>query len=217
MDELVNAETPQEPFAVLMDMAPVHTSAETMTMLKEDIPWIGIIRIPPHCTNFLQPCNVGLTRPFKSAAKTIFNNTDADRNWVGGFGECCQVRVCLATPESFDGNWVKMMEAARQLHASGQLFENDKGNVIEDENPDEAIALFGEAEPEDDNDSIISTEPADDQDQTHLRDPAMEWLEPPIIETPPIAEPAQVEAPTTSQKNASLPCAPFGLWHSVGH
>eukprot|EP00971_Amphidinium_carterae_P230129 4567317-Amphidinium_carterae.1 len=89
MEELVNAETPQKPFVVLMVMAPVHTSSETMSMLKENFPWIGIIMIPPHCTSFLQPCDVGLMRPFKSVvrrtsceryAKTIFNNTDAVGN-----------------------------------------------------------------------------------------------------------------------------------------
>eukprot|EP00971_Amphidinium_carterae_P179696 3563882-Amphidinium_carterae.1 len=62
-----------------------------MDMLKEVFPWIGIIMIPPHCTSFLQPCDVGLMRPFKSAvrrtacaryAKAIFNNTDALGNVV---------------------------------------------------------------------------------------------------------------------------------------
>ena len=76
---------PGKIFAVLMDMAPVHVSAETKQMLHEEFGHIRIIMIPPHTTSFLQPCDVGLMRPFKSTirraacenyAKAIYHNTD---------------------------------------------------------------------------------------------------------------------------------------------
>ena len=70
---------------MLMDMAPVHISAETKQMLQEEFGHIRVIMIPPHTTSFLQPCDVVLMRPFKSTirrtacenfARAIYNNTD---------------------------------------------------------------------------------------------------------------------------------------------
>eukprot|EP00971_Amphidinium_carterae_P269228 5341053-Amphidinium_carterae.1 len=105
----------------------------------------------------------------------------------------------------FEGTWDEMLEGARELHASGQLFENKKGNDVEEDNPDEATALFDEPEAGDDNDSVISTKPADEKEQTHLRDPAVDWLEPPTLVDEAVAELAPletlpVEAVTTSQR-----------------
>eukprot|EP00971_Amphidinium_carterae_P112586 2229707-Amphidinium_carterae.1 len=80
--QLVNVEMPQKPFAVLMDMAPVHTSAETMNMLEEDFPWIGIIMIHPHCTSFLRPCDVGLMTPFKRAVRRTARERCAKANYI---------------------------------------------------------------------------------------------------------------------------------------
>ena len=88
MEEAVNAAagTPKKAFAVMMDMASVHTSAETMEMLKTEFDWVKPIFVPPpHTTSFLQPCDVGLMRPFKKKVRetactnyalALFNNTD---------------------------------------------------------------------------------------------------------------------------------------------
>ena len=52
---------------------------------QEEFGHIRVIMIPPHTKSFLQPCDVGLMRPFKSTirrtacenyARTIYNNTD---------------------------------------------------------------------------------------------------------------------------------------------
>ena len=82
---MVNEHTPGQDFALLMDMALIHISAETKQMLQEEFGHIRVIMIPPHTTSFLQPCDVGLMRPFKSTirrtacenyARAIYNNTD---------------------------------------------------------------------------------------------------------------------------------------------
>ena len=85
MEGMVNEHTPGQDFAVLMDMALIHISAETKQMLQEEFGHIRVIMIPPHTTSFLQLCDVGLVRPFKSTtrrtacetyARAIYNNTD---------------------------------------------------------------------------------------------------------------------------------------------
>ena len=38
-------------------------------MLQEEFGHIRVIMIPPHTTSFLQPCDVGLMRPFKSTIR----------------------------------------------------------------------------------------------------------------------------------------------------
>ena len=65
MEAMVNEHTPGQDFAVLVDMAPIHVSAETKQMLQEEFGHIRVIMIPPHITSFLQPCDVGLMRPFQ--------------------------------------------------------------------------------------------------------------------------------------------------------
>ena len=81
----MNEHTPGQDVAVLVDMAPIHISAETKQMLQEEFGHIRVIMIPPHTTNFLQPCDVGMMRPLKSTmrrtacenyARAIYNNTD---------------------------------------------------------------------------------------------------------------------------------------------
>ena len=75
MEDMVNEHTLGQDFTVLMDKAPIHVSADT----------IRIIMIPPQTRSFLQPCDVGLMRPFNSTirrtacencAKAIYHNTD---------------------------------------------------------------------------------------------------------------------------------------------
>ena len=84
MEAMANERTPVQDFSVLMDMALVHISAETKQMLQQECrPYT--IMIHPQTTSFLQPCDVGLVRPFKSTlrrtgcdqcAKAFCNNTD---------------------------------------------------------------------------------------------------------------------------------------------
>ena len=85
MEGMVNEHTPGQDFAVLMDMAPRHISAETKQMLQEEFGHIRVIMIPPHTTSFLQPCDVELMRPNKRTirrtaceiyARANYNNTD---------------------------------------------------------------------------------------------------------------------------------------------
>ena len=85
IEGMVNEHTLGQDFAVLMDVAPIHISAETKQMLQEEFGHIRVIKIPPHTTGFLQPCDVGLMRPSKSTirrtacenyARAIYNKTD---------------------------------------------------------------------------------------------------------------------------------------------
>ena len=92
MEAMVNAHTPGQDFAVLMDVALVHISAETKHMLQGEFGHIRIIMIPPQTTGFLQPCDVGFMRPLKSTilrrtacekcAKAIYNNTGKRKGMV---------------------------------------------------------------------------------------------------------------------------------------
>eukprot|EP00971_Amphidinium_carterae_P178701 3544845-Amphidinium_carterae.2 len=117
------------------------------------------IMIPLHCTSFLPPCAVGLMRPFKSAvrrtacehyAKAIFNNTDTVRNVVEATplpdlrADLVRFDFAWRRLTSFDGTWDEMLEGARVLHTTGQLFKSQKGDDVEEENSDEATALFDE-------------------------------------------------------------------------
>eukprot|EP00971_Amphidinium_carterae_P188048 3732510-Amphidinium_carterae.1 len=43
--------------------------------------------------------------------------------------------------KAFDGTWEEMLEGARLLHSKGQLFENKKGQVVEEGNPEDNCAL----------------------------------------------------------------------------
>ena len=75
-----------------------------------------------------------------------------------------------------------MLDEARQLHAAGQLFENVRE---EQEEVPETVAMLAAPEEQDTNDheSNASTDVA----QGHMRDPEVEWLEPPVeapVETP---------------------------------
>eukprot|EP00971_Amphidinium_carterae_P286271 5684092-Amphidinium_carterae.1 len=64
---------------------------------------------------------------------------------------------------------------ARELHARGQVFENETWS--EEKNPDKAIAMLDEPDHKDANDRVMSTELADHQDQTRLRDAGVDWFE----------------------------------------
>ena len=57
MEAMLNAHTPGQNFAVLMDMALVHISADTKQMLQEEFGHIRVIMIRPHTTSFLEPCD----------------------------------------------------------------------------------------------------------------------------------------------------------------
>ena len=50
MEAMVNEHTLGEDFAVLMDMALIHISAETKQMLQKEFGHIRVIMIPPHTT-----------------------------------------------------------------------------------------------------------------------------------------------------------------------
>ena len=65
----MNEHTLGEDFAVLMDMALIHISAETKQMLQKEFGHIRVIMIPPHTTSFSKPCDVGLMRPNKSTIR----------------------------------------------------------------------------------------------------------------------------------------------------
>ena len=47
-------------------------------MLQEEFGHIRVIMIPPHTTSFLQPCDVGLMRPFKVDAIVMMSNEPTD-------------------------------------------------------------------------------------------------------------------------------------------
>eukprot|EP00971_Amphidinium_carterae_P104920 2077632-Amphidinium_carterae.1 len=47
--------------------------------------------------------------------------------------------------KAFDGTWGEMLEGARLLHSKGQLFENKKGQDVEE--PEEAALLMQRRQP----------------------------------------------------------------------
>ena len=66
---------------------------------------------------------------------------------------------------------------------AGQLFENVReGQKEEEEEVPETVAMLAEPEEQDmdDHESNASTEPIEDVAQDHMRDPEVEWLEPPV-------------------------------------
>ena len=215
MEGMVNKHTPEQDFAVLMDMAPIHISAETKQMLQEEFGHIRVIIIPPHTTSFLQPCDVGLMRPFKSTirrtacencARAIYNNTDdigivqptavpdlranlvrLIETGVHALERDRRFEFAWKHLRSYDEVWGPLLDEARQLHAAGQLFENVREE--QEEEAPETVAFLAEPEEQDmdDHESNASTEPIEDVAQDHMRDPEVEWLEPPVeapVETP---------------------------------
>ena len=112
---------------------------------------IRVIMIPPHTTSFLQPCDVGLMRPFKSTirrtacdnyARAIYNNTDdigivqptavpdlranlvrLIETGVRALERDRRFEFAWKHLRSFDEVWAPLLDEARQLHAAGQLFE----------------------------------------------------------------------------------------------
>ena len=81
---------------------------------------------------------------------------------------------------SYDQVWGPLLDEARQLHAAGQLFEEVRE---QQEEVPETVAMHTELSPKDDQESNASTDVAQD----HMRDPEVEWLEPPVealVETP---------------------------------
>ena len=84
---------------------------------------------------------------------------------------------------SYGEMWGPLLDEARQLHAAGQLFENVREE--QEEEVPETVAMLAEPEEQDmdDHESNASTDVAQD----HMRDPELEWLEPPVeapLETP---------------------------------
>ena len=150
MEALVNAHTLGQDFAVLMDMAPVHISAEIKQMLQEELGHIRIIMIPPQTTNFLQPCDVVFMRPFQSthrrtaSVRTPSTTTpttsamsiprlflicepilsDSSRQESTQWSTTIGFEFAWKHLRSYDGVWEQELDEARQLHAAGHLFEN---------------------------------------------------------------------------------------------
>ena len=211
MEGMVNEHTPGQDFAVLMDMAPIHVSAETKQMLQEEFAHIRVIMIPPHTTSFLQPCDVGLMRPFKSTirrtacknyARAIYNNTDdigivqptavpdlranlvrLIETGVHALERDRRFEFAWNHLRSYDELWGPLLDEARQLHAAGQLFEEVREE--QEEEVPETVAMLAEPEEQDmdDHESNASSDVAQD----HMTDPEVEWLEPPVeapVETP---------------------------------
>ena len=88
---------------------------------------------------------------------------------------------------SYDEVWGPLLDESRQLHAAGQLFDNAREE--QEEEVPETVAMLAEPEEQDmdDHESNASTEPIEDVAQDHMRDPEVEWLEPPVeapVETP---------------------------------
>ena len=198
MEGMVNEHTLGQDFAVFMDMAPIHISAETKQMLQEEFGHIRVTMIFPHTTSFSQPCDVGLMRPFKSTirrtarkncTRAIHNNTDdigivqptAVPDLRANLLRLIETRVHALERDrrfefawkhlrSYDEVWGPLLDEARQLHAAGELFENVRE---EQEEVPETVAMLAEPEEQyvDDHESNASTDVAQD----HMRDPEVEW------------------------------------------
>eukprot|EP00971_Amphidinium_carterae_P111578 2209816-Amphidinium_carterae.1 len=52
---------------LLLDLAPVHCSAESMEALRSNLPWVHACFVPPHSTSYCQPADVAYMRPLKAA------------------------------------------------------------------------------------------------------------------------------------------------------
>lgn len=57
---------------LLLDNHTSHISVDSITFAKNN--GIVVLSFPPHCTHRLQPLDVGVFGPFKSALKVAFNN-----------------------------------------------------------------------------------------------------------------------------------------------
>ena len=67
---MVNKHTPEQDFASAHGHgAYPHQCRDQTDACKRSFGHIRVIIIPPHTTSFLQPCDVGLMRPFKSTIR----------------------------------------------------------------------------------------------------------------------------------------------------
>ena len=180
MEGPVNEHTPGQDFAVLMEMASIHISAETKKMLQEEFGHIRVIMIPSYTTSFLQLYDVVLMSPFKSTirrmacenyARAIYNNTDdigifqstavpdlrADlvrliETGVHALERDRRFEFAWEDLRSYDEVWGPLLEEARQLHAAGQLFENVREE--QEEEVPETVGMLADPEEQDMDDHL---------------------------------------------------------------
>ena len=202
----MNEHTRGQDFAVLMDAASVHISAENKQMLQEEFGHIRIIMILPHTTSFFAPFQEHTSKDsLWFFARASYNNTDDIGNvqptavpdlranlvrlieaGVRALERDRRFEFAWKHLRSYDEVWGPLLDESRQFHAFGQLFEEVRE---EQEEVPETVAMLAEPEEQDmdDLESNVSTEPTEDVAQDHMRDREVEWLEPPAeapVETP---------------------------------
>lgn len=57
---------------LIIDCWPVQTTPQFREWMLKEYHWIKLMYVPPGCTSKLQPCDVSLQRPFKSAVQEAF-------------------------------------------------------------------------------------------------------------------------------------------------
>ena len=64
MDAHINADTPEQPWILVLDVAPCHVSKETRAMMLETFAWIYVVFVAPNSTGYNQPLDLALMRIF---------------------------------------------------------------------------------------------------------------------------------------------------------
>ena len=64
MDAHINADTPEQPWILVLDVAPCHVSKETRAMMLETFAWIYVVFVAPNSTGYNQPLDLAFMRIF---------------------------------------------------------------------------------------------------------------------------------------------------------
>ena len=198
MEGMVNEHTPGQDFAVLMDMAPIHISAETKQVLQEEFGHIRVIMNPTHTTSFLQLCDAhsrarfegrparttrepSTTTPMTSALSSTLGEpilSDSSRqectHWSAteesnSLRSTCEAMVrCGARCSMKHANCMQLDSSSRMCGRNRRRCQRRWPCL-----PSPKSKIFDVSE------SNASTDVAQD----HMRDPEVQWLEP-LVEAP---------------------------------
>ena len=140
IEAMMNELSPGQDFAVLLDMALIHISAETQQMLQEEFGHIRVIMIPSTynelpaalrcgtirrtaCENYARSIDIGNVQP--TAVPDLRTNlVRLIETRVRALERDRRFEFAWKRLRSYDEVWGPLLDVARQLHAAGQLFEN---------------------------------------------------------------------------------------------
>ena len=64
MDAHINADTPEQMWILVLDVAPCRVSKETRTIWRDTFPWIHVVFVAPNSTGYNQPLDLAFMRIF---------------------------------------------------------------------------------------------------------------------------------------------------------